>query len=282
MHDYPTVVNNIPKSKKTYTSSPADFAKVDNGLASSQLSIGESSNLAQLCLTYTYSFAETRSEYEDYCTILAVIAQASIDSAKRSFDIDIPSEIKRIKTAINVKENGYPKFWKYVRPDLANKINASLQCPMNEVCETKFFASKNRDDCIPFADFIVNKQPPANRKVSRRIEELINKFAWMNYQLKFDEDMDDYDTYLLLQKDFELMINEIKTIAMGKKYAEIFYWLINRAFVLTPQAQAKTGEMQTTISKNKSLLMKTLYDINPDLFLEQFKNVEKCEKTGQQ
>ena len=53
---YPTIVNNIPKDTNRYTNSPIDFAWVDNNLAASQRAIGESSNLAQIALSYSYNF----------------------------------------------------------------------------------------------------------------------------------------------------------------------------------------------------------------------------------
>lgn len=71
--NYPTIVNLIPKEKNTYDGSLRSFAKVDNALGASQRSIGESSNLAQICLTYTYNFPEEQ-KYQDYVCILSVVA----------------------------------------------------------------------------------------------------------------------------------------------------------------------------------------------------------------
>ena len=62
--------------------------------------------------------------------ILSVLAQVSIDSAKRRYDIDISDEIKRIKKDMNIKENGYPVFWTHIRKDFGeDKINDKLICP---------------------------------------------------------------------------------------------------------------------------------------------------------
>lgn len=71
--NYPTIVNLIPKEKNTYDGSLRSFANVDNALGASQRSIGESSNLAQICLTYTYNFPEEQ-KYQDYVCILSVVA----------------------------------------------------------------------------------------------------------------------------------------------------------------------------------------------------------------
>ena len=122
---YPTIVNNIPKDKNIYTNSLDDFARVDNLLSASQTDIGESSNLAQIAQTYSYTFSDPR--YDDYCAILSVVAQAAIDSSKRRFDIDIPSEIKRIKKQMDVQTNKYPLFWSVIRSGFnKNNINTIL------------------------------------------------------------------------------------------------------------------------------------------------------------
>ena len=68
----PTIVNNIPKDKNIYDSSLRSFAIVDNSLSASQTDIGESSNLAQICLSYTYNFEDQK--FEDAVCILAVLA----------------------------------------------------------------------------------------------------------------------------------------------------------------------------------------------------------------
>lgn len=70
--NHPTIVNNIPKEKNHYDYSMYNHAVIDNNLAKAQMAIGESSNLAQLALTYGYSF--TDKEYDDYVCILSVVA----------------------------------------------------------------------------------------------------------------------------------------------------------------------------------------------------------------
>lgn len=70
--NYPTIVNLVPKEKNKYDNTLKDFALVDNKLAAAQLAIGLSSNLAQLCLTYSYNFEDKK--YQDYVCILSVLA----------------------------------------------------------------------------------------------------------------------------------------------------------------------------------------------------------------
>ena len=107
--NYPTIVNNIPKDKNKYSNTLENYAKIDNVLSHAQSAIGLSSNLAQFAQTYMYNFPDQK--YKDYVCILSVIAQAAIDNAKRTFDIDIMGEIERIKQDMNVEENGIPSFW---------------------------------------------------------------------------------------------------------------------------------------------------------------------------
>jgi hypothetical protein len=132
--DYPTIVNNIPKDKNIYKKTMNDYAKIDNGLANSQIDIGESSNLAQLAQTYACNFEDEK--YKDYVCILSVLAQVAIDNAKRRFDINLSGEISRIKEDMNIKTNKYPSFWLIIKKNFnVNNINDELKCPMNYLYE---------------------------------------------------------------------------------------------------------------------------------------------------
>jgi hypothetical protein len=70
--EYPTIENNIPKDKNQYNNTLDDFALLDNKLAHSQLGIGESSNLAQIALSYSHNFKDKK--YLDAVCILSVLA----------------------------------------------------------------------------------------------------------------------------------------------------------------------------------------------------------------
>ena len=53
-------------------------------------------------------------------------------------------------------------------------------------------------------------------------------------------------------------------------------WLIDRAFCITPNIKKNIYTMKNNTNKNKSLLIKTLYDINSQNLLKCFsKNCEK-------
>ena len=193
--NYPTVVNSIPPTKNVYDSSLKSYAEVDDKLSSSQLAIGQSSNLAQLCLTYSYNFDD--KVYKDNVDILAVIAQLAIDSAKKSFDIDLPGEIDRISKEINVEKNGLPLFWQITKKDkrksrtdeerkdkirknkekIRKKINKDLVCPMNEIYKLKLNEYKPSTSTLPISEFFINNQQDNNRRKSKKVEEFIEKYS---------------------------------------------------------------------------------------------------------
>ncbi len=258
---YPTIVNNIPKEQNQYNNTMNDYAFVDNNLSHSQLAIGESSNLAQLALTYTYNFSDKK--YIDYVCILSVLAQVSIDSAKRRYDIDISDEIKRIKKDMDVDVNGYPLFWKHIRRDFnQDKINEKLVCPMNVLSHIKFKNAPIKKGVLPVGYFLQEYELKESRRTSRRVEKIIEKYSLelLNSQLNND------DEYFLLRNDFEDMIKDIRKIYMSKEYLGLMSWLIIRAFRLTPQAYQSFAKTY----KNKAILLKTLYDVNPQCFLQVF------------
>ena len=262
---YPTIVNNIPKEKNKYTNDLGDYALIDNNLAHSQLAIGESSNLAQLALTYTYNYQDKK--YKDYVCILSVLAQVSIDSAKRRYDIDISNEIKRIKKDMDINVHGYPLFWTHIRRDFnKDKINKVLGCPMNELLKVKIPKAPIGKGVLPISYFLKSYDIKTSRRRSYKVEKIIEK-----YSLELlNTHMNDDDQYFLLRNDFEEMIRDIRKIYISKEYLGLMYWLVRRAFLLTPQPYKSHAKTHA----NKSILLKTLYEVNAKNLLEIFsKNV---------
>jgi hypothetical protein len=270
--NYPTIVNNIPKEKNTYDNTLLNFAKIDNNLAAAQRAIGESSNLAQICLTYTYNFEDQK--YDDYVCILSVLAQVAIDNAKRRFDIDLTREIDLIKKDMDIKTNGYPSFWGIVKKGFnKQRVNSELICPMNYVFDIKANKYKNADSTLPMSEFFVKHEidPNEKRKRSRKVEDLIQKYSLELFNYNIDNEDDNNEEYLLLRSDFDDLIAEIQSIYISRNYLGLMSWLLDRAFCITLGAQRKSNVTMTTINTNKSILLKTLYSVNPDALLKCFK-----------
>lgn len=267
--NYPTIVNNIPKDKNVYSNTMDDFAKLDNNLAKSQIDIGESSNLAQIAQTYACNFPDQK--FIDYVCILSVLAQVAIDNAKRRFDIDLTGEIQRIKKDMNISIYKYPSFWGIIKKNFNKKnINTSLRCPMNYLYDLDLSQFHPDTSTLPMSHFFKKFELSENRKTCKKVEELITKYSidLLNFNVSEDSAYDKVDDYLLLRKDFEDLIDEIKRIYVSRTYLGLFSWLLDRAFMVSSHTQKNSLTIKTTVSKNKSILMRTLYEVNPVALLK--------------
>ena len=285
--NYPTIVNNIPKEKNSYTNELINYAIIDNNLQAANMAIGLSSNLAQLEQTYVCTFGEKK--YQDYTCILSVLAQVAIDNAKRRFDVDLNAEIDRIKKDSNVDVNKYPTFWFDIKrkdkfskkmkakdkEEKKNKMhNPELKCPMNYLGNVKFKDYRSSQSELDMDTFFVKYELELNRRKSKRVEEIIEKYSLDLYNANISSKDD--DTYLLLREDFDEMIEDIKSVYISNTYLGLMSWLIDRAFCITPAMKRNIDNKSSNISKNKAILLTTLYNINKDNLLMCFsKNVKK-------
>ena len=268
--NYPTIVNNIPKEKNTYKNTMNDFAAIDSGLAKSQTDIGESSNLAQIAQTYACNFKDTK--YIDYVCILSVLAQVAIDNAKRRFDIDLGEEIKRIKKDMDITTHKYPKFWSIIKHGFNKKnINPNLNCPMNYLSAIELNRYRNPTTTLPMSEFFIKHKLNKDRKQCRKVEALISKYSLVVTDYNIQNNNDNID-WILLRSDFDELIKDIKATYISSNYDGLISWLIDRAFMISPQINSNSKSIRTIIHTNKSVLLKILYSVNPNSFLKCFKS----------
>lgn len=267
--NYPTIVNNIPKESNKYHNTMDDYALIDNNLAKSQTDIGESSNLAQIAQTYECNFEDEK--FSNYVCILSVLAQVAIDNAKRRFDIKLTDEIKRIKKDMDIKTHKYPSFWAIVKKNFNKKnINKSLICPMNYLHSLSFKEYKPSTSTLPMSHFFIKHQLDINRRTCKRVEELISKYSLQLYLYNTTDCTDDENEhYLLLRSDFDELVRNIRSINISSNYTGLMSWLIDRAFMITPDV-SRNKMLKTNLGTNKSLLLKVLYEVNPKCFLTCF------------
>lgn len=100
--EYPTIVNEIPLTgASVYRKDMTSYAMMDNKIAAGQDDVGSSSNVAQLALSYYYDLmyytGEQNKELREVFVICSVLAQVMIDSAKKSFDVSVGDELRRLK-----------------------------------------------------------------------------------------------------------------------------------------------------------------------------------------
>ena len=285
---YPTIVNQIPMDKNIYNYDMRSFAEVDNKLAAAQLAIGESSNLAQLCLIYTYNYPDQK--YADFVCILSVLAQVAIDNTKRKFDIDLNQEIARIKHEMDVKNLGLPAFWQLTKKDkrkartdkirrerdqrnkqkIKEKIDESLDCPMNRIFKMQIDHTASSKNSLPMEQFWINHENTENWKITKKIESFISAYSIELYNYNASPDEDD-NQYLLLKDNYEQMIVDLRKLTASRNNVGLFSYLINRAFLITSSQKQNKGSLLAKTSKNRALLLKVLYDIDARSFLNCFR-----------
>ena len=175
-----TIVNNIPQIKKKYLPTKENYALVDNNISSSQYDIGESSNVAQISQTYMHTFPQNKEKYSSICEILSVLAQVSIDSAKRNFDIDVHKTINNIRKEINIKELQFPRFWLPTHKDFdKEKINKTLNCPMDWLQNYKTSIPRKRG--ISIEEFVNEYPTPRLEATSKKVNKILNRLNFNVY-----------------------------------------------------------------------------------------------------
>lgn len=281
---YPTIVNNIQKDKNKYDNDLDNYSKIDNKLSHAQSAIGTSSNIAQIAQTYMYNFDDKK--YVDYVCILSVLAQCAIDNAKRTYDIDLNAEIDRISKDMNIDKNGYPMFWKHIKDKKSKigdkkfnpkKINKSLKCPMNYLMDLKFTNSRSNEITLPMSYFFQKFELEKDRRQSKKVEELIEKYSLNLYDknvVNTSDEFKNHDGYnstdLLLRSDFDELIEDIKATYISNSYIGLMSWLIDRAFLITNNVKNNAKNVDRKTNKNKALLLKVLYNINKGNILKIF------------
>ncbi|MDE6852980.1 MAG: hypothetical protein K2J67_10960, partial [Lachnospiraceae bacterium] len=274
--DYPTIVNNIPMDTNVYQNTMDDYARLDNELAGSQLDIGESSNLAQIAQTYACNF--TDQKYMHYVCILSVLAQVAIDNAKRRYDINLSEEIRHIKNDMDIKTHGYPAFWYAIKKNFKKEqINDALQCPMNYLYHLNLSEFHQPDSTLPMSHFFQKFPMKNNIRTCRKVEDLIANYSIHLYHYNTDDAQEDED-YLLLRNDFDDLIAAIRKIKISQNYLGLFSWMIDRCFKILPGSLRNQKSISSTVNKNKAILLKVLYEINPSNLLQCFS--KNCSNTS--
>ena len=149
---------------------------------------------------------------------------------------------------------------------------------MNYLMDLKFDNYRSNESTLPMSHFFEKFELEDDRRKCRKVEELIEKYSLdlflYNTTYAYDENYKRYKEEI--QLDFEELINDIKSIYISKNYLGLMSWLIDRAFYITPSIKQNKCNVKNNTNKNKSLLIKILYDINSKNLLKCFsKNIKK-------
>lgn len=145
---------------------------------------------------------------------------------------------------------------------------------MNAVHSIAIGRAGFKNNTIPIKDFFINHENKETQKKSKAIEKLIEEYSleMSDYQKdkKKNKEKDDSD-YILLRSDYEDLLESIRRISLPNKYIGLMSWLVNRCFMITPGTVRNKDKIQSKLNKNRPLLLKILYDLNPNLLLKCFK-----------
>lgn len=192
--EYPTIINDVKElGSSDYHFTLKDYATMDNAISDAQESIGTSTDVAQLALSYYYDGNMEDEKLKECFIILSVIGQISIDLAKKSFDIDVVKEIRRIRNLPCMKKKYVPEFFANTKKSRNDKdFTEGTVKPMN--CPMDIMAQQIDDEVISYAPRhahafllrdLLNKgvigkgNKDKKRKVIEQAEIFNNKSKWL-------------------------------------------------------------------------------------------------------
>ena len=192
--EYPTIINDVKElGSSDYHFTLKDYATMDNAISDAQESIGTSTDIAQLALSYYYDGNMEDEKLKECFIILSVIGQISIDLAKKSFDIDVVKEIRRIRNLPCMKKKYVPEFFANTKKSRNDKeFTEGTVKPLN--CPMDIMAQQIDDEVISYAprhphEFLLrdllNKgvigkgNKDKKRKVIEQAEIYNNKSKWL-------------------------------------------------------------------------------------------------------
>ena len=260
--NYFTIVNQIEKSTRTYNNSVIELAQIDNMLAESKNAIGETSNLAQIALSY-YVTSKDAQLLKNVC-ILSVLAQVAIDNAKRQYLVDINAEIDRLAADINkdhlIKINNRystkkPYFFKILRDDIKKERLEKTNCTM-DLLQNSLNSIKNseRTELVKMIDLLKNAGRETNNRQVKIIKDIISETADKSAEIVVNEELNKKE------KAKRLMNLESEMIQNIRKYK------------LKQDTMIATIRNALTIkTKLKLKIVNSMYQYNKEMFYNCFK-----------
>lgn len=288
--EFPTIVNEIALDPKRYKNTMEAYAEMDNTFANASFDIGESSNLAQIALSYYWT--NKNKITLDYVCILSVLAQVAIDGVKRKYHIEVSKEIDRIRAELNIKENGLPEFWNIIKPLKRNKKDtdekwekrkqkrkelldrgSNIVCPMNLLQDSINIGVKKADNSEQI--ILIDKffkwisECDANGRQINIINEDIKKYSDKKKAKNIildDCSVQEAEQYAVDQLEFEEFMNILKKIKLSDKTMNM---IIENVFSINHKKNSKI--------KDKRNMLNMLYRMNKKRFLSNFYTIDEME-----
>ena len=170
-----------------------------------------------------------KEELEKCFIILSIIGQISIDLAKKTFDLDVVNEIKRIQNLPCMRRNEIPLFFARNKKDRNNKVFSdgkiitSMKCPMDIMAKIIDKNVKDRAKSIyhkPLQNFWNFEISGKGNKYKE--QRVIDAAIEYNTSKKWLEDhknqMKDSTFFALENRAMKIFLN--KTTSKKKKYLD--------------------------------------------------------------
>lgn len=284
---FPTIVNALKESGVKYNNTMLEYAKMDNKMAKARVGIGESSNLAQLAMTY-YWTKPSKDLYDNF-VILSVLAQVLIDGCKREYEVDGIDEIKRIRKMecmnpefdfplfmkytrnVPITKNGKPRNYDDIKADkdkLKNRLNWHLYCPMNclvDALETIQGMQRNRT--IPTEYFLKKPSGNGDRRQMAKIRSYTEECSYQIFLILRSDEEFSYKLDLIenIYNDISKKINKIKI-----SNPRTINRLIETALIPEKNTRYSTRAEKNAYQRCSRTLLNLLYRSNREKFLENF------------
>ncbi|APM37800.1 hypothetical protein [Clostridium kluyveri] len=269
--NYRVCVNGVAKDTTPYSVNLDCMATIDNKLATSQRNIGTVVNAGALYMsTYWDEINNGCTDKEKLNKLLqgidiaTILSEVCIDSAKRTFDINIEEQIKYL-TETNLLKAKKPLFFEYVsqNDNIQNNIihyDTAMDYLQNILNKIKK-ANYNTKTKIEFNKLL--KDIDRKKVKARQVNALVKNINDMTKEVKHIRskyNSDDKEE----QKEMYNRLDTVKNKGMNniKKYkikAETIYTIIYKVFDGTVECKYKLD------------LLNALYKYNNEMFLEVFK-----------
>ena len=250
------------------------YAKMDSSISSAQYAIGNASNVAQLALSYYFDGGSTSTELEDVFIICSVLAQVAIDSAKRTFCINVNSELTRLCGLPCMQPTDgkkYPVFYAKVQ-ELKNKgkkkkeikeeeirfFNTPMEILAEIIEENVIDIRKNKEYILPTYNLnTVFQYKPDRKRDSKQYKKVLSVVQEYDSEVKkLDKSKDDYPEKV--GNLFDICMEKLKNLSINKATMAS---LVAYAFI-------PNGDI-------RGRLLTVLYDKDKKMFLNCFKKSAK-------
>lgn len=276
--NYPTIINDIPLTGDSeYRKDMESYAKMDNKISSAQYAIGNTSNIAQLALSYYYDSGCKNKELEDVFIICSVLAQVAIDGCKREFDISANSELQRITSLSCMQpEDGkkYPVFYAKVQEQKMNGKKKKKVIGDDEIrkfnCPMEILADIIEENVIDM------------RKYRELVPHICNFSMVFRYQTDRSRDSKQYKKVISIVQEYDREVDKLdreKDNYSGKRML-LFDECVGKMKNLTINNSTMSSLIAYAFTDNGDIrdrLLTVLYDKDSKMFLSCFK---KCSKSS--